>query len=613
MNDAELNKFLSSVMRSSGAAWFESVHCKIYGKDRKEGLIRPRCNYLQRKVQATIDKFRELGLPVRIVGLKPRQKGSTTFFSAQVYTFLRRNPASAIVIGGQYAQVNECWDMIKTYAKNDTMDWGNTGEVNSKEGRWSNGSKLHPETAQDIAAGIGGTHQILHMFEVAKWKSSGAAASSSVMANILKCVPNIPDSMIILESTAEGQSGSFYERFVGAVDAEKFISGEAEIQSGSFVRTFAPWFEFEDSCIRLTEEQKKNMRNTLDSDPEYDGEKELIERYAVVGDDGVTRLGTSVVDFDVWEQLAFRRWSIHEECEKDKDIFDRDQPHCWEVAFQKSGKGRFNGTGLSVIRKRAKAVTPIHGIIEESRGNFAFRTTEQNEATHTIFEKPTRGYRYILPVDTMTGESQVSGADPDYHAAGVMRAGFYGADGKWVRAKLVARVVPCRWDIDRLAEAVWRLARYYGGTSGCMIAPEMNMERGLVELLKLKNAQFYMREVHNQREQKITKAIGYQTNEKTREVLVERLAGEIREWDTPGRGLDVPCIHAITQLENFIRKESGRCEAGEGFHDDDCMMLGLGVELIEHATPYWPSTQSSSWFEPPSERRVQAPAPGAFS
>ncbi len=372
MTSAEL---INEVMRKNGGAWFESQHCKIYGKDRKQGLVRPRCNYLQKKVQATINRFEDLGLPVRICGLKPRQKGSTTFFSAQVYTFLRRHAASAIVIGGQYAQVNECWDMLKTYAKNDTFDWKNTGEVNSKEGRWSNGSKLHPETAGDIAAGIGGTHQVLHMFEVAKWKSSGAAASSAVMANILKCVPNLPDSMIILESTAEGQSGSFYERFSGAVDAEKFIGGEVDIQPGSFVRTFSPWFEFEDSCMRLTEEQKERIKKSIDEDPEFDGEKDLMDKYGVIGEDGVMRLGTSVVNFDVWEQLAWRRWSIHEECEKDKDIFDRDNPHCWEVAFQKSGKARFNGTGLSVLRKRAKLMPATPGILEEAGSGFAFRTT----------------------------------------------------------------------------------------------------------------------------------------------------------------------------------------------------------------------------------------------
>lgn len=610
MNEKE---FFNSVIRDNGAAWFET-HGRIFGKDRKAGLIKPKCNYLQTKIQRTIKRFEELGLPIRIVGLKPRQKGSTTFFAAQDYCFLRRHAASAIVIGGQYAQVSECWDMLQTYAKNDTFDWKNTGEINSKDGKWSHGSKLHPETAKDVVAGIGGTHQVLHCFEVAKWAKSGVQASSGVLTNILKCVPQLPDTMIILESTAEGQSGAFYERFIGAVDAEKFISGEVEIQAGSFVRTFAPWFEFEDSAMRLTEDQKKQIKNTLDSDPEFEGEKELIEKYALVGEDGVTRLGTSVQEHDVWEQLAWRRWSIHEECEKDVDIFKRDYPSNWEEAFQKSGKARFNNTGLSVLKKRAQSVTPQYGIIEEKDNRFLFRTTEKNEATHIIFEKPQPNRRYILPVDTMTGESQVAGLDPDRHAAGVLRPGYWGTDGKWTRAALVARVIPCRFDVDVLTRLVWRLARYYGGSSqsGCIIAPEINMDRGMIELLKLKNANFYMREIFNKREEKTTTAIGYRTDEASREVLVERLAGEIREWNTPGRGLDVADPTSLEELENFIRKENGRCEAAEGFHDDSVIMLGLGVELSEHATLYVPE-RVNSWFEPPSERRAAPQSPGAFS
>lgn len=612
MNEQEI---LHAAIRGSGAAWFESNHCKIYGKDRKSGLIQPRCNYLQTKIQQTIDRFELLGLPIRICGLKPRQKGSTTFFAAQDYTFLRRHSASVIVIGGQYSQVSECWDMLQTYSNNDTFDWKNTGAINSKDGKWSNGSKLRPETAKDVVAGIGGTHQVLHCFEVAKWAKSGVAASSGVLSNITKCVPNLPDTMIILESTAEGQSGSFYEKFVGSVDAEKFVSGEVELTAGSFVRTFAPWFEFEDSAIRLTEEQKRQIQATLDVDAEYDGEKELMEKYGTFAADGVQRLGTSVQQYDVWEQLAWRRWSIHEECEKDKDVFDRDYPHSWEVAFQKSGKSRFNSTGISVLKKRAALTPPTYGIIEETKGRFAFRTTEQNEATHIIFEKPKQGYRYILPVDPMTGASQTTGVDPDRHAAGVLRQGFWGPDGKWVRAALAARVIPCRFDIDVLERLVWRLARFYGGASqsGCIIAPEMNMERGLVELLKLRGANFYMREVFNKREEKTTEAIGYSTNEKTREVLVERLAAEIREWNTPGRGLDCADPTSLEELENFIRKENGRCEAAEGFKDDSVIMLGLGVELIDHATLYVPE-RVNAWFQPPSMRPTQpATPPGAYS
>jgi hypothetical protein len=614
MTEADPQKLIETLTKQHTAVWFESRHCKIYGKDRKAGLITPRCNALQMRVQKVIDAFEEAGLPIRIIGLKPRQKGSTTFFSAVDYTFLRRDSVSGILIGGQYAQVEECWDMLNTYQKNDTMDWGNTGEINTKEGRWSNGSKIRPETAKDALAGIGGTHQVLHCFEVARWSRAGAAASGAVLNNIMKCVPNLPGTVIVLESTAEGSSGAFFEKFIDAPDAERFIRGEITLLPGSFVRVFAAWFEFEDSAMTLTQEQKDEIKNSLDQDPEFEGEQELIDAYGVVGNDGVMRLGTAVAEHDVWEQLAWRRWSIHNECDKDKNIFDRDYPHSWKVAFQKSGNLRFNQTGIEVMRKRSKLVTPRHGIMEEAGEQYAFRQTAENEATHTIFEPPTRGCRYILAVDPMTGVSQTAGEDPDLHAAFVLRAGFWNTKGQWIKAATVARVVPCRWDIDVLEESIWRLARYYGGAYGCKIAIEMNMDRGLTELLKLRSADLYMRELFNRVQEKVTKAYGYQTNVKTREILIDRLASEIREWNTPGRGIDVLCPHALEQLEQFIRKENGLCSAAEGYHDDDVLALGLGTELMDHATLYVP-TVLDRWGQPPPLGGVlkKQGQPGAFS
>ena len=609
----DLQKLIDDATRRSTAVWFESDHCKIYPKNRADGLITPVCNVLQTRAQLVASKFEELGLPVRIIGLKPRQKGSTTFFSAMDYTFLRRQSASAILIGGQYSQVQECWDMISVYNAHDTFSWDNDGEVNTEAGKWSNGSKLRPETAKDALAGIGGTHQVLHCFEVARWARTGAAASGAVLTNIMKCVPNLPNTLIVLESTAEGQSGAFYEKFIDAPDAEKFLSGEITVMPGSFVRVFAAWFEFEDSAMRLTELQKQEIRDTLDSDEEFEGEKELIEKYGVTGDDGVLRLGKTVKGHDVWEQLAWRRWSIRNECDKDKNIFDRDYPHSWETAFQKSGNLRFNGTGLRVMRRRAALLPARHGVIENASGRYVFRQTQKNEATHTMFEPPTRACRYILVVDPMTGISQTSGEDPDYHSALVIRAGFWNTKGHYIRKALVARVVQCRWDIDVFEEQVWRLARLYGNAVGCKIAIEMNMDRGITELLKLRNADLYMRELFNRREEKTTKAFGYSTNEKTREVLVERLAGEIREWDTPGRGIDVFCLDALTELDNFVRKDNGRCEAAEGHHDDDVITLGLGCELEDHATVYVPEVQDK-WGTPPElSGRAKPVLPGQYS
>jgi hypothetical protein len=440
------------------------------------------------------------------------------------------------------------------------------------------------------------------------------ANSEDVMANLLKAVPLLPRTYIFLESTAEGTSGDFYNRWLGGVDLDDFLSGAVKLEPGQYVRVFAQWFAFSDSALRLTEEQKRDVERTIDAEEEYSGEKELIELYGEEST-GVLRLGKVVVGFDVWEQLAWRRYAIRHECKRDKRNFDRDYPHSWRAAFQSSGANRFNQTGLSIIRKRMTDRTPaLHGILEEARGKVAFRQTEEGESQITIFERPKVGCRYIEGVDVMTGATQTGGLDPDYHSAFILRQGFWGADGKWVRPATAARIIPCRWDIDVLEKPVWMLGRYYGNQAQtCLIAVEMNMDRGLTEYLKARGANLYLRQIFNRQEQKITGALGWQTTEKTREKLVETLARAIREWDTPSEGLDIFCPHAIEQLENFIRKPSGRCEAADGFHDDDIFGIGIPFQLIEQATPYVPDR--FGYTLPPELREEfgRAPQPSAYS
>lgn len=602
MTDAEL---IDATARAHTGVWFESRHCKIFGKDRKAGLVRPRQNYLQHKVQQVVDKFEDLDLPARIIILKPRQKGSTTYGCALDYTLLRRSSNSAVVIGGQVSQVVEAWAMLTTYSKADTLDWKNTGEINSKSGSWSHGSRLIQETAGDAKSGIGGTHQILHCFEVARWSEHGVSNSAEVLTNIMKCVPLLPGTLINLESTAEGQTGAFYDHWLNAIDAEDFISGEKNVARGGFVRSFGAWFQFEDSSMPLTDAEKGEIESTLDEEPWYAGERDLIEMYGTVGEDGVQRLGDVVKNCDLWDQLAWRRWSIDIECKKDLAKFERDSPHSWRTAFQKSGTQRFNISMMEKMRKRLSHCHPQFGIVEWNKRLAAFRQTTEGEATVTIFEKPIPGCRYIMAIDPMTGESQVGGSDPDRHGAFILRQGYWNAQRKWIRACTAARVVQCRWDIDQLEEAVWRLSKYYGGLGGAKIAVEINQDRGLIELLKLRGADLYVREFFNQRENRVSNAFGYQTNVRTREKLVEKLAAMIRDWDRDGDGLDIWCPHALEQCENFVRKANGRSEHAEGWHDDDVLAIALGAELIERGNVYTPP-QSLMGFGPFSQTPQQA-------
>lgn len=579
----ELKRTIIQEIRENTGAWFET-HGRI--ADKANNIVRPQLNFLQTLVEGIVAFCEARGLPCRILILKPRQKGSTTYSGANIYTRLRRKRTSACIIGGQYSQTANAWKIIDLYNEHDAFDWGNTGTVNTEKGAWSNGSELVPETARDYDAGRSGTFQALLATEVARWAEEGAANAKDVLAGILKCVPALPDTLVILETTAKGASGDFYERWGRARTPEEFMANPVP---GDYVRIFAPWFEFEDSAFRLTPEQKDEIRRTLDAEEWYRGEQELIDAYGN-NEAGFSRLGSSVVAHDVWEQLAWRRWAIENECERDVEVFNQDYPDTPENAFLRSGRRRFNNAGLAVLAKRKSQRAPRLGVLDEldDGRRVVWRETPAAEAAYHIWEQPMVDRRYLIPVDTMTGASQTSGDDPDCHSVPVLRAGWWESGRGWHPPAVVARIVPeCRWDIDILEAHVWRLALYYGGNpQGCLIVPEINMDRGLVELLKLRGARIYERRTYNRREQRMTGALGWQTNSATREPIIEGLARAIREFDREGEGVELWCPHIIKQLENFIVKPNGRSEAERGWHDDDVLALAIGLATISGATPY---------------------------
>jgi hypothetical protein len=211
------------------------------------------------------------------------------------------------------------------------------------------------------------------------------------------------------------------------------------------------------------------------------------------------------------------------------------------------------------------------------------------------WEEPREGCAYLASVDVMTGSSQVSGKDPDNHAPLVWRKGYFENGRGWVLPRLVCRLIgdwpewernkryELRWDIDVLEEQVWRMSRYYGN---CLIVPEMNMDRGLVELLKLRGANIYQREIFNRREMTLDKALGWMTDARTREMAIEVLAKHVREYGHSSAGVDIHCPILLAEMENFIVKENGRSEAMNGKHDDNVLSAAIGLSTIEGATVY---------------------------
>jgi len=554
------------------AAWFEA-----YGKIERKGgeIISPVANVYQSRISEIVEWAHDFGRPCRIVGLKPRQRGSSTFVVAVGYRRLVAKHGRGVIAGGAHFQGNNLFKILRTYADHDERDPG-TCKVMDTEARFKNGSTMERVTLANPNAGRSGTYQVMIITEVAYLAEEGVANATNVLNGFLKCVAMEPDTIIIQESTAKGATGDYYDTWGNGITFEEFKAGK-----NGYVRVFAAWYEFPDSWLEPASEGIYSEADLTDK------EVELANRYNL-------SLG----------QVAWMRYALREECKGDWDRFCQDYPFDSESAFLKSGRCRFEPAGLehqqfiSTIRPREFGCLQYNDKAER----ITFLSTTEHQARCVRWESPKPGCKYLIAIDPMTGASQTGGVDPDSHSVFVIRAGYLSHHNEWVEPAVVMRniLVPdgtrfgCWWDIDVLEEEVWRMARYWQA----LIVPEMNMDRGLVELLKLRNdVDLYEREMFNRREMVRTNALGWMTDTRTRPMIIEKLAGAIRESGRGNNygGFEIRCPWAIEQLKHFVVKPSGRAEASTGKHDDDVLALAIGLQVIDMACP-WREESRAEWL-----------------
>jgi hypothetical protein len=556
--ESKEDALLTALGRSPGIHFEACV--KI--QDKEGNLIQPKENYLQRLMGKLLTKAYATGRPFRAMVLKPRQKGSSTWTTHSLYHRSKFARVRAAIVGGSHQQSANLMKILGTYAATDELTevLGGPVEVLADVAKFKNGSTVDRLTARNPEVGRSGTYQVLICTEVARWAEEGVANAKQVLSGLLKCVAWKPGTVIWLESTAAGASGDFYERWQDAIEPEEWLAGRE-----GYVRIFAPWWAFED--CRRDPESEKGQKHYVPPDKA----RELALRWNL--DD---------------EQVAWMQWAVREECRGDFDLFCQDYPFDAESAFLSSGRRRFNGGGLRLIRERATHAAIEHGVLERQKdGQAIWRRCAPEESMVRRWEQPMEGKKYLVTVDPATGASQTSGKDPDRHGVFVLRAGYFDSVSGWVKPATAAALPPVEWDIDVLGNEILKLSEYYaGGPPGCLIVPEVNMDRGLIEFLKQAGATIYQREMFNRREFKRTQALGFQTNVETRGMVIERLATAIREWDKDGDGIEVLDLDACDELEHFVVKPNGKAEADDGWHDDRVLALAIGLACIDGATMY---------------------------
>ena len=490
-------------------------------KDKNSKIIPFILNEPQQELYNKIKELKHEHKPVRILILKARQMGFSTLTEAILFKeVVTKHNVSAGIITHEAKATNNLFAMSKLYYDNlpepikPAIRNRNAQELffNNENSTGLN-SKITCMTAGD-GAGRSGTYNFLHLSEFAFWNGDKKEAYISLM----QTVPNNENSMVIIESTANG-----YEYF-------KELWDKAVRKESDFIPFFVGW-------NKLTEYQMPYTGFKLTEE-----EKELQNKYNVS-----------------LEQLEWRRWCIRNNCGGDIDIFKQEYPINPEEAFLSSGACYFNKEKI-INRINELKVEPVKGEfvydydnITDKISNIRFKTSENGFIT--LFMMPQSNYPYVIGGDT-------SGEGSDYFVAQVLD----NTSGRQVA------VLHKQFDADEYTRQVYCLGKYY---NNALVGIEANFDTFPIKYLeRLGYEKQFVRKKEDSFTGKINKSFGFKTDKITRPLILSELQAIVNDH--------IELINDKTTLDemiNFIKNERGRAEAQQGSHDDLVMALAIAYYI----------------------------------
>lgn len=451
---------------------------------KSTALIPFKFNYYQDEISAAVQEMEDRGEPVRLIILKCRQVGGSTwgvaylFFKAVTGVFKR-----CVVIAHDQDSTNNLFNMakrfydyldekikpMKRYSNEKALVFENPNDEDRRNNPGLR-SAIVVENANNMNAGRGSTVQHLHCSEFAFWKKAG-----TVKGGLFQSVPFMKDTSIVIESTANGVSGDgqeFYEMCMAA------MKGESQ-----FKFIFCKW----------TKNPEYEMK-PQDGFTPTEHEKELIKLHPELTP----------------RKLAWRRYKIENEMGKTlmapEDQFKQEYPLTPEEAFISSGRPVFNMERINADIERARSISIERGQIvggkfsPDSRGNFR------------IFKRENPPHRYAIGADVAEGLEQ-----GDYSTMTVLNK-----DLEQV-ASYHGHINP-----DLFGGEMIKMGALY---NNALLAPEVN-NHGLTTLTHITNNLYpniYMRKVLDERTSEYTDKAGWRTDIKTKVLMLDEFAAAYRD------------------------------------------------------------------------------------
>lgn len=501
-------------------------------------------NTPQKRLRDTLERLRKEGKPVRIIILKARQMGFSTYTEADCFhqTVTHENFNSFIITHEDKATSN-LYDMYRRFydklppfmkpmrKRNNDKGLLFENPTNDEMEKLNNpglSSSVKLATAKNTDTGRSLTLNYVHSSEVAFWDNP-----KETMKSILQAVPRVANTTVIIESTANGVGDWFYDTWHRAVTNAK---------GNDFVPLFFAWWEMEEYQIPFEDEDEREdfIREVNYTYKDINGKTVHTEEWHLMKDyPDIT-----------YEKLKWRRWCISNNCSDDVKVFYQEYPSCPEEAFQSSGKPVFNTQALKEYLTNTE---------EGKRYEFEGDTlVEARQGSYTVYKHPEQGVNYSIGSDVAEGLE-----NGDYSTAIVID------DDLDVVCKLHYHIDP-----DLHGKELVKLAKYYNNAT---IGVENN-NHGLTTLKQITNIEdywnLYYSKIVDKANDRVTDKLGWSTNAKTKPLMIDELATHIRE-----KFLGIKDRGIIMELLSYVKDEKGKTNAQEGSHDDLVMALAIALQV----------------------------------
>lgn len=286
--------------------------------DKNGQMVRLEPNWAQRDILDTVQEKMQAGKPIRIITLKARQIGCSTIAQAIAFTFSFVFPRlRTLVVANEIDNAQHLLSMSDTFWETYPFKSLYTPQYASRnEKAWvETKSSIRVATAKNTKAGRSKTIHVLHASECGFWEDP-----KTTMLGLRQAIPELPGTMIMLESTANGVGNYFYETWQAA-----------ETGDVDFVPLFFPWHlhpEYQASAIGLPYHNLGHV----------DSEERILRNIGVSDD-----------------RLAWRRWAIKNLTDNDLKGFHQEFPSTPMEAFIATG------TNVFPIGKLREVYEPIAG------------------------------------------------------------------------------------------------------------------------------------------------------------------------------------------------------------------------------------------------------------